>query len=155
MRPYPSKHVPLAHRALWALIFVAVSASQLASAMTRVALPPTGIGRSDDQMGQSVALTPDTALVGAPGALPVPYLFSGAAEVFRLVGGEWEKEAVLRPSNAANYMRFGAAVAVDQDLAVVVAAPQSSSDWSAYTFERSGAIWSEVSETPFTTTEPL
>jgi len=56
MRPYPSKHVSLAHRALWALIFVAVSASQLASAMTRVALAPTGIGRNNDLMGQAVAL---------------------------------------------------------------------------------------------------
>ena len=115
-----------------------------------------------DEFGVSVAVSGDTAVVGAyfedkPAAGGRPAIqFAGAAYVFKRSGATWSEQARLTPSNAeANVNFFGFSVAVSGDTVVVGAQGEDSaagaapSDISAanagaaYVFVRSGNTWSE------------
>ena len=71
-----------------------------------------------DRFGTSVSVSGETALVGASfGEGEVPN--SGAAHVFERVASVWTEAAVLAPGDGAGLDRFGIAVAIDGDTAVV------------------------------------
>jgi hypothetical protein len=110
-----------------------------ASALERLALPGTGIGRPSDQMGVTTALFGDIAAVGAPGTQFVNGYPGGDVSLYRSEGGSWQSEAVLTPTSSAG-ARFGSQVALGQDVLVV------SSDTSLVTFERDGSTWQQVDE---------
>ncbi|MDY7108428.1 MAG: FG-GAP repeat protein, partial [Planctomycetota bacterium] len=75
-------------------------------------LPPENHPNSN--FGNSVAVDGDVILVGRPaGGTP-----SGAAYVYRYDGADWVEETILVPPEEGD-SRFGWAVAVDDDLAVV------------------------------------
>jgi hypothetical protein len=101
------------------------------------------------RFGQSVSVSGDTILVGAPRTNDVG-TDSGAAYVFRFVEDEWIEEYKLTQPDPAALDRFGVSVSVSGNVAVV------GSRWdddacpldpdcncgSAYVFRRVGTLWS-------------
>ena len=87
--------------------------------------------------GTSVAMSGDTALVGAIGANG----FTGAAYVFSRAGTAWEEQAKLVADGLAGTDFFGASVALSGDIAIVGARATLSSQGAAYVFRRDGATW--------------
>jgi hypothetical protein len=103
--------------------------------------------RTYDQFGNSVALSGDTAVVGASFSDNLA-LFdnAGSAYVFVRNGTSWSEQAELIASDALPDVYFGNSVALSGDTAVVGAAQDSSGgvlSGSAYVFVRSGSTWSE------------
>ncbi len=100
-------------------------------------------GTSGDTFGISVAIDGATVVVGAQGRGDSGPL-SGAAYVFTQTNGAWTQQAKLLASDGAADDRFGSAVAVSGNLAVIgaefadVAAPNSG---AAYVFGRNGTSW--------------
>ena len=100
----------------------------------------------DDQFGVAVAISGDTAVVGA--------LFdddggsaSGSAYVFVRNNDVWTEQAKLTASDAAPQVEFGRSVAVDADTAIVGAAEEDtggSNSGAVYIFVRdNNDNWSE------------
>ena len=109
-------------------------------------LPATDDGSGTlERFGWSVAISGDTAVVGAPGdsdAGPD----SGSAYVFKFDGSEWVQEAKLTASDAAASDEFGYSVAVSGDTVVVGAhkdADAGTNSGSAYVFGFDGKLWGE------------
>jgi hypothetical protein len=75
-------------------------------------------GAGDDYFGLSVAVSGETAVVGANGDDDNGSR-SGSAHVFRYDGSDWVNKAKLTASDAAADDRFGYAVAVSGDMAVL------------------------------------
>lgn len=127
-----------------------------------------------DQFGWSVAISGDTAVVGAPyedsSATGINGFEgdhspgeSGAAYVFVRNGSTWSQQAYLKASNSGEDDYFGAAVSVSGDT-VVVGAPGEDSggtgvdgnqgnslslgsdSGAAYVFVRSGTTWSQQAD---------
>ncbi|CAN96563.1 hypothetical protein predicted by Glimmer/Critica [Sorangium cellulosum So ce56] len=84
--------------------------------------------------GDAIAMSGDTAIVGAPGS---------AAYVFVKSGGAWTQQARLVPGDGAAGDGFGASVAISADTAVVGAPWGTGGAGAAYVFVRSGGVWSE------------
>ena len=88
-----------------------------------------------DFFGRSVALSGDTALVGADGY----NLQHGSAFVFVRNGIAWSQQAVLNASDSVSWFRFGYSVALSGDVALV-----GVPDWNyAYVFVRNVTTWSQ------------
>ena len=101
---------------------------------------PAGVAY--DYFGGSLALSGDTALVGAYGKNSN----TGAAYVFTRSGTTWTQEATLTAPAGVAHDYFGYAVALDGDTALVGADGENSYRGAAYVFTRSGATWSEQAE---------
>ncbi|HKQ49833.1 MAG TPA: thrombospondin type 3 repeat-containing protein [Phycisphaerae bacterium] len=101
-------------------------------------------GVNGDLFGYSVAVSGDTAIVGAWGHDPpsTPYL-SGAAYVFVRDGVGWIQQAKLTPTDQGYQDRFGHSVAIDGDTAVVGAVSAGNYAGAAYVFVRSGTVWTQ------------
>lgn len=127
----------------------------------------TGAG---DSFGQSVAVSGESVLVGAPredsNATSVngeennegsPN--AGAAYVFAKVNGDWLQEAYLKASNTESEDRFGTSVALSGNTAVVSAPGEdsiatgvngneedntASGSGAAYVFQRKDAVWQKI-----------
>lgn len=123
----------------------------------------------DDRFGQSVAITEDCVVIGAPGEdSPTTGVNStpdnheprsGAAYVFARQAGTWTQQAYLKASNTGRNHAFGQSVAVSGDTVVVGAYREngigagvnsipSSYDpvlekGAAYVFVRDAAIWTQ------------
>jgi hypothetical protein len=106
-------------------------------------LPDDGAG--DDYFGFSVAVSGDTAVIGAyadddnGGA-------SGSAYVFIRSGVTWSQQAKLLADDGAASDSFGRFVAVSGDTAVIGALgddDNGSDSGSAYVFNRDGVTWSQ------------
>ena len=107
------------------------------------------VGASDaaelDTFGSAVAMSGDTALVGAPGNDDVDSA-SGSAYVFVRTAGAWTEQAKLVASDAAAMDAFGTSVAIDGDTAVVGAISDDdggSASGSAYVFVRAAGVWTQ------------
>lgn len=123
-----------------------------------------GNAQSDDRFGQTVAMSGDTLVVGAPGedgasggdgtdnSAPL----SGAAYVYVRDGsGAWSQQGYLKAENAGVSDQFGAAVAISGDTIVVGAIFEdsgtgdpadnsASASGAAYVFVRDGSgVWSQ------------
>lgn len=110
----------------------------------RPMLRPADI-RSGDRFGSALALDGDTLVVGAPDE-DDPGRDSGAAFVYVRSGGSWSRQAKLAPADLEEGDRFGHAVAVDDDLAIVTAPTKDATAelaGVAYVFTRSGGSWSQ------------
>lgn len=110
--------------------------------------------RPRDQFGSAVAKDGDRLLIGARGTDVGGQQQAGAAYVYRWNGSEWVEEARLVASDFFRDSRFGSAVALEGDRAVV-GAPWSPPWYShnepepqpgaVYVFERDEVgIWHEV-----------
>jgi len=89
-------------------------------------------GEADDRFGSAVFLSGETALIGAW----ADYNARGSVYVFRYdsMSESWTEEAKLTASDAATYDRFGYAVSLSGDLALVGAYGDDSNTGSAYVF---------------------
>jgi len=103
-------------------------------------------GASHDGFGLAVALSGDTALVGAPGDDDAGSS-SGAAYVFEWSGSEWIEQKKLAPGGLGLGDRFGAAVSLDAQTALVGAWGDDDAgidSGAAYVFERTPSGWALV-----------
>lgn len=107
-----------------------------------------------DSFGQSVAISGDTLVVGAPGESSsatgvngnqtdnsAP--FAGAAYVFRRVGSAWMQEAYLKASNTAAGDNFGTSVAISGDTIAIGASGKVGGTGAVYVFQRISANWAQ------------
>ena len=90
----------------------------------------------------SVALSGDTALVGTTNADDLGES-SGAVYVFVREGETWTGQAKLLANDGAAESRFGRAVALDGELALIGASGAFDFSGAAYIFERDGDTWSQ------------
>ena len=101
-------------------------------------------GSNNGQFGGSVAISGDTAVVGASGQSVGTNFGGGAAYVFVRSGGVWTQQAELAASDSRGAMEFGWSVATDGTFAVIGA---TSADGiyvgAAYVFVRSGSTWTQ------------
>ncbi len=106
-----------------------------------------GDGAAFDAFGVSVALSGDTALVGAELEDHAGGVDAGSAYVFVLGGTSWSKQAKLVASDAAALDSFGRAVALEGDTLLVSAHLDDhgggQNAGSVYVFERSGTSWTQ------------
>jgi FG-GAP repeat len=101
-------------------------------------------GAQGDSFGESVALSGDSIVVGAPDDDDAGFR-SGAAYVFVRVAGVWTEEAKLLADDGSPYDELGIAVAIEGDT-VVAGAPENHDTsgtlpGSAYVFIRSAGSW--------------
>jgi hypothetical protein len=105
---------------------------------------------SSDSFGVSVAIDGDYAIVGSRSSGNNGF-FSGAAYIFKLIGDEWIEEARIAASDGAANDRFGQAVAISGDCAIVGAYgndANGSNSGAAYIFRRNADEW--IQETKIT-----
>jgi len=93
---------------------------------------------ADDELGYSVSVSGDTAVIGAWGKA----LNQGAAYVFVRSNGVWTQQQELTASDGAGGDGFGFSVSVSGDTALI-GAPGNG---AAYVFVRSGGVWSKQQE---------
>jgi FG-GAP repeat len=102
---------------------------------------------ADDQFGVSVAISGETAVVGAQGDEGPAGGFQGSAYVFTRSGGVWSQQQKLEAADAAAGDQFGVSVAIDGETIVVGAlgdeGPAGVFQGSAYVFTRSGGVWTQ------------
>jgi hypothetical protein len=103
-------------------------------------------GAAADAFGFSVAISGDTAMVGAYLADTPGVQNAGSAYVFTRTGSVWSQQQKLTASDGVND-RFGVSVGVSGDTAIVGAyqddTPGGVDAGSAYVFTRSGVAWSQ------------
>jgi len=142
---------------------------RVGSSWTQQAYLKASNTESNDQFGYSVALSGDTAVVGAvdedSNALGINGVQSnnsqsnaGAAYVFTRSGSTWSQQAYVKASNTDNGDQFGIALALDGETLVVGSAGESSAfagvnavqsnedapdSGAVYVFVRNGAVWSQ------------
>ncbi len=104
-------------------------------------------GAGGDHAGQSVALSGNTALFGAPFADVAGKSSAGAAYVYQRSGMTWSLQQKLSASDGASTDGFGGAVALATDTALVGADQADVGGkldaGAAYVFQRSGMMWTE------------
>jgi hypothetical protein len=109
-----------------------------------------------NQFGWSVSLSDDTALIGAPTDDPASLIDSGSAYIFTTTGTSWTEEAKILPGDGEDDERFGSAVALDDDTAIISAPGTglvTSDPGAAYFFERVRTRWSEAGKVSGSDTE--
>jgi hypothetical protein len=92
-----------------------------------------------DNFGWAVAISGDTAVVGAYGHNGE----RGAVYVFTRSGSTWTEQAKLTASDSEAVDRFGYSVAISGDTIVVGAYGKGSLSGAAYVFTRSAGAWSQ------------
>jgi hypothetical protein len=110
----------------------------------------------NDYFGSSVAISGDTAVVGAYGeasrAVGVngdqtdnSAVYAGAAYVFVRNGTNWSQQAYLKASNTRAGDRFGSSVAISSNTIVIGAFGHDNAfnSGSAYVFVRNGTNWTQ------------
>ncbi|MDI1478066.1 FG-GAP repeat protein [Polyangium sp. y55x31] len=98
-----------------------------------------------DYFGISVAISGDTAVVGASGSDAVVEN-AGAAYVFSRVEKVWTAQQKLLPSAPEKFGSFGMATSIAGDVALVgtyLSGPNVTGAGSAYVFVREGEVWAE------------
>lgn len=89
-----------------------------------------------DQFGSAIAIDGDVAIIGAHDKTIQGLNHSGAAYIFRRVGGVWSEEAKLLPLVSEIHDNFGTAVDIQGDVAIV-GAP----DFAVSSFNGTGRVW--------------
>jgi hypothetical protein len=122
-------------------------ASTLAQNFTERAKLLANDGATSDQFGYSVAISGETAVVGAPFDDTAPNVNQGAAYVFVFSGGNWIQQQKLTANDGATSDEFGFAVTISGDTIVVGAHEDdigtNSNQGSAYVFVRAGGVWTQ------------
>ncbi len=110
--------------------------------LTGTSGPPGG------QLGYSVSISGDTAIVGAYLDDAFGNHDQGAVYVFTRSGSLWTQQAYLSASDGVADDKFGSSVSISGDVAVVGAylddVGTNSNQGSAYVFKRSGTIWTQT-----------
>ncbi len=109
----------------------------------QAALLTASDGAAGNRLGDSVAYSGTTILAGAPlGDAPTP-ADSGAGYVFTGSGATWTEQAKLVAGDPLAGARFGNAVDLDGDSAVIGAVGWTANQGKAYVFVRNGTTWSQ------------
>jgi hypothetical protein len=113
---------------------------------------------AQDLLGESVAISGDTAIVGVRGRTVNGYESAGAAYVYTRTGGVWSIEQTLTADVPASGDQFGVAVAISGDTALVGSASHVAVNHHAGTvtvFKRTGSVWTQSQElySPSATTD--
>ena len=105
---------------------------------------------SNDFFGYGVAISDDTAIIGAYAEDTAPNSNNGAAYVFVRSGKTWTEQAKLVASDAESFDQFGFDVAISGDTAVIAARWQGTgldtNQDAAYLFVRTGAMWTQIAK---------
>ena len=104
-------------------------------------------GSASDLFGQSVAISEDTVVVGAPWDDIDSRVDQGSAHVFWRSGTSWSQPAGLSAGDGAAGDEFGSSVAISEDM-IIVGAPWDDigtnvNQGSAYFFWGSRTFWSQ------------
>jgi hypothetical protein len=102
---------------------------------------------ASDLFGLSVAVSGNTAVVGAQYDSHAGGTNAGSAYVFVRTSGVWTQQAKLTASDAAAYDSFGVSVSVSGDTAVIGAYGDNSYAGSAYVFVKPPGGWIDRTET--------
>ena len=104
-------------------------------------------GGNQDQFGASVAVSGDTAIVGAPYNDPNGVADQGAAYIFINSNGIWTEQTRLLGSNAGANDYFGNSVGISGDTVVIGArhnkVGQNAAQGAVYIFTRSNGVWTQ------------
>ena len=125
------------------------SAAQTPSLTTEEANLTADDGVASDSLGQSLALSGDSAVAGASGADVGGNSNQGAAYVFVRDGGSWtpQPQTKLTAGDGAAHDGFGGSVAIDGDTALVTSAGAdvdgNNDQGAAYVFVRSAGTWTQ------------
>ena len=107
-------------------------------------------GAADDLFGSSVALSGDTALIGALGDEVGANLSQGSAYAHTRLGTKWTQQAKLVTGDGAANDQFGASVALFEDTVLVglryADVGANEDQGSAYVFTRSGTTWTQQAQ---------
>ncbi|MGQ0431856.1 MAG: FG-GAP repeat protein [Microthrixaceae bacterium] len=116
-------------------------------------------GTALGHFGNDVAVSGDTAVVGAPNMHHSAFMGTGAAYVFTRVGESWTEQAKLTPSDGVRGDRFGWSVAISGDTIVVGAmwhdVGAHVDQGAAYVFTRTAGTWTEQAKLRATDGLPL
>ena len=103
-----------------------------------------------DEFGYSVALSGETALVGAPSDDVGSNKDQGSVYVFVRSGEVWTKQAQLIASDGVTLDRFGDSIDLDRDTALIGAflddVAGTIDQGSAYVFVRNGTSWTQQAQ---------
>ncbi|WP_437286249.1 FG-GAP repeat protein [Sorangium sp. So ce406] len=88
-------------------------------------------------LGWSVALSGDTAILGAPQDDPEGRYSAGSAYVFVREGGAWTQQAKLVPPDSGVNLAFGTSVSVEGDTAAIGAKS------AVYIYARHDGVWTQ------------
>lgn len=126
-------------------VYVFVRSSGVWTQQQRLTAGDAAAGDSLGLLNASVGLSGDTIVAGAAfkgGGTDV-----GAAYVFVRSGGVWTQQQKLVGSNVMNGDRFGISAAIDGDYIIIGARDDDTiggaNAGSAYSFTRSGGVWTE------------
>ncbi|MFA6033952.1 MAG: MBG domain-containing protein [Myxococcota bacterium] len=111
------------------------------SSWTQQARLAASDGMPNDVFGISIAISGDTAVVGAINASNAALEKRGAVYVFVRDGAEWKLQAKLTANEGANRTVFGRSVAVSGDTIAVGGGESNSGPCPIYVFVRSGGSW--------------
>ncbi|MBS1788049.1 MAG: putative Ig domain-containing protein [Acidobacteria bacterium] len=105
-------------------------------------------GEPGDKFGSAVAISGNTALIGAPEDDEGTNLEFGSAYVFVRSGTVWTQQQKLSPNGGLAGALFGSAVALDGNTALVGAylqtiTPSFFTSGAAYVFVRNGTTWTQ------------
>jgi hypothetical protein len=102
-------------------------------------------GATNDQFGFAVAISGDTALIGAHWDDNNDKYDSGSAYVFTRVGTTWSQQQKLLASDAETGDEFGGSVSLSGDTALIGAPKNDMATvpGSAYVFTRTGTTWTQ------------
>lgn len=115
---------------------------------TETAKLTADVGGTDDAFGFSVSLLGNRALIGEPFDDDLG-IYSGSAYVFEFDGSIWNQAAKLNALDGAREDRFGLAVCLSNDRALIGAPTDDDngdSSGSVYVFEFDGSTWSETAK---------
>ena len=103
----------------------------------------------ENYFGTSVALSGDTALIGAPSTTVGGQDYAGVVYIYTLSGGSWSQQTVLHDPNPANGDNFGTSLALSGNTALVgdpnkTVGPESAG--AAYVYTGSGASWTQQAQ---------
>ena len=100
-----------------------------------------------DWFGRALALAGESILIGVPSDNKPAVGGGGSARVFTFDGAAWVQQAELSTADGAADDRFGCAVALDGDTALIGADNDETAAGekvgSAYVFTRSGTVWTQ------------
>lgn len=101
----------------------------------------TGQVRGGDHIGWSVALSQGTVLAGAPDDDFGSKMSVGSVYVFVRNGTAWSLQTKLSPGGGTANVRFGDAVSLFSNTAIIGADGKNSSQGLAYVYVRTGTAW--------------
>jgi YVTN family beta-propeller protein len=111
---------------------------------TQVAKLTASDGAAFDTFGYSVAISGNTAVVGAWHAAINGNPLQGAAYVFEYANGQWSEQAKLTADDGVAFDDFGYAVSLSGDTAFICTPYALNSTGAIYVFNRSGTTWNQT-----------